>query len=182
MPIVVRHYLGRSALRNSDQRLVPAIIACNFSVCFLLFGVFLTISGVIFRSIAASTTSNVSINIENDTSRTAVTVGTVILSVGSVLAAIGLALLIFAWVSFKRYEAIRSSELHAAHSTVSLNYETSFTTAGHYPPPSSPPNAFSQNPNGYRSQQLYTIQDDFEPPPSYSTLPQNHEVINQSDK
>ncbi len=172
MPIYVRRYFGRAAIRNSDQRLVPAIIACNFSVCFLLFGVFLTISGVIFRSIASSSEKEFS----SSPSRTAMTVGTVILSIGSILAGIGLALLIFAWISFKRYETIRRNELQNNSAGLSnVNFETSFSNVGqtvHYPPPQ--PNLYQHQTNGYQPQQLYTISDDLEPPPSYSTEPQRH--------
>ena len=143
MPIYVRQYLGRAAIRNSDQRLVPAIMACNFSVCFLLFGVFLTISGIIFRSIAKSSDSYSPTIGGNgySPSQTAVTVGTVILSVGSVLVFIGLCLLVFAWISFKRYETMRRNELQNSNSATNANFETSFTNNNitHYPPPTRNP-------------------------------------------
>jgi hypothetical protein len=104
------------------------------------------------------------------------TVGTVILSIGSILAGIGLALLIFAWISFKRYENIRRNELQNNSAGLSnVNFETSFSNVGqtvHYPPPQ--PNLYQHQTNGYQPQQLYTISDDLEPPPSYSTEPQRH--------
>ena len=164
MPEVVRQYLGRSALHNCDQRLAPAIIACNFSICILLFGVFMTISGAIFMSFVS-------------------TPGTAILSVGLVVVLISIALLIFAMVTFKRYQTQRISELQTANSAPNLNYETGFTNTTIYPAPTPMSYNFGHPATCYRPQTPYTIQNEFEPPPSYSSLPHNnHQIINKSEK
>ena len=176
MPTHIRRYLGRSAIHNSDPRLVPAIIACNFSICFLLFGVFLTIAGIVFRSVASSSSYEISsFTPTSNPSQTAVTVGTVILCLGAVLTGIGLALIIYAWITFKRVQTLMTSAMANSTSVTNLNLETSFSTATHYPAPMP-----SNHIRGYRSERLYTIQDEFEPPPSYSTLPNDHQVIESS--
>lgn len=181
MPAYVRRYFGRSAVHNSDPRLVPAIIACNFSICFLMFGVFLTISGIVFRSVASSNSYETnSFGSTNNPSQTAITVGTIILSLGAVLTGIGLALMIFAWITFKRVQVLRTSQMVSSNSVTNLNLETSFSTATHYPAPI--PSMPLHQMRGYRSERLYTIQDEFEPPPSYSTLPRDHQIIDSGDK
>jgi len=176
MPVYIRQYFGRTAIRNSDRQLMPAIFACNFSVCFLIFGIFLTISGVVFRAVAASSRSSIS-NSGYDPSQTAITVGTVIISIGSVLSGIGLVLLIFAFISFRRYEANRRNQINNIVPQVpTVGCETSFTSSPqhniHYP--TQPTfNPHQQQTSGYENQQLFTISNQaVAPPPYYPIEPQ----------
>ena len=185
---------------NLDRRLVPPIIAANIAVFVLFFGLMFTISGLILCLVdkPSDSSSNrihaipipmitpltadplpatmsdivyLDIQTKDSSSKALSTVATIILSVGSVLDAIGFAFLLYSWIAFIRYQNIKRNELRNANNSTNDFFEITLRDDRR---PTRVESVIS-------SEQLYTIEDTIGPP-SYSALHRNNDRINDSFK